>query len=145
MASAPASEMILFIGAALAAGVVAIALSGIAQQYATGLKDRSAGLSAQMESSVALVNDPSLVPNGPVVLYVLNTGSVPIHVTTLAVLVDGVQATNLTVTVGGVSAQEIAPQHVGAVTLTGLTLASGDHHAQVITATHAQARLEFTV
>src|SRR5207248_2210243 len=102
MASAGVGETILFIGAMVAAAAVAGALGVATTHFANGLQDRSRLLADQMASNIAVVNDPQHVPTSPLLLYVKNTGTRTLDAGHFAVLVDGVAAGGVTVTVGGV-------------------------------------------
>lgn len=144
MAAAPMSEMILFVGGTLAAMVVAGALGGIALQYESGLRTRSSQLAAELDSHIAVVNDPANVPNGPVHLYVKNTGGRGLDASQFVVLVDGVIQAHTT-TVGGVATDIIPPNALADLTLTGYTAGAGDHTAHVVAGTGVSADLRFTV
>lgn len=145
MAGSAMSEMILFVGATLAALVVAAALGGVATQYSAGLHSRSTSLAAELDSGIAVVNDPAAVPNGPLVLYVKNTGARELDPALFTILVDGQARTPFTVTVAGAPATVVRPAELATVTITGLTVAAGDHTVHIVAGSGARADFLFTV
>jgi len=145
MAGEAAGESILFIAAVLAAGLVSGALLGVTGHYVNNLRDRSNSLEAEFTGRIAIINDPGHMPNGPLVLYVKNTGGHAQDLTRFAVLLDGTALTAWTATVNGSAAQQLDIGQVATLSLTGVTASAGDHVASVVSDTNFVARLSFTV
>ena len=145
MAGAAASESILFIGAMIAAAVVAGTLSAVAADYAQNLDQRSDTVRTEMTGRIAIVNDPANVPDNPVILYVKNIGLEEQDLAGFNILIDGSLHGAWTATVGGVAADVLKPGDLAEITLTGSNLANGDHTATVISDTNYVARLEFSI
>lgn len=145
MAGEAAGESILFIAAITAAAIVAGTLGGVTAKYVGDLRERADLLDDELSGRIAIVNDPSRVPNNPVILYVKNTGSIEQDLTDFALFVDGVARTTWTVTVDGAAATFLPPGEMAAFTITGLNLASGSHSASVISDTNYADLMQFTV
>lgn len=145
MAGEAAGESILFIAAITAAAVVAGTLGAVTAKYVGDLRDRSDQLQEEFAGRIAIVNDPSRVPNNPVILYVKNTGTIQQDLPDFALFIDGVQRTTWTVTVDGAAATVLDPGEMAAFSITGLNLASGTHYASAISDSNYVARMQFTV
>lgn len=144
MASAAAGETILFIGAILAATIVAASLGGIASEYATGTQARSRGMAQELRSGIQIVNDAGAVPTAPLKLYIKNTGTEALDPGRFVVLVDGVASASTTVTVGGVAATAMPPGALATLTVLDIAPGAGDHRVVVVADHGAQDDLEFT-
>lgn len=144
MTSAATGELVMFIGSLVAAAAVVGALGVATAHFASGLQDRSRMLAEQMASDIAIVNDPGSVPTSPLRLYVKNTGARTLDAGSFAVLVDGAAASSVTVTVGGIATGTLPPGGLATLTVTGITLAVGDHRVHVVAGGGVDADLAFT-
>ncbi|MFO1536178.1 MAG: CARDB domain-containing protein [Thermoplasmatota archaeon] len=145
MAGAAASEAILFIGAVLASAALAGALVGVTSHYTSGLRERTNALDLELTGRLAIVNDPANVPTSPLVLYVKNTGSCTLTLTSFAILVDGQASEDWDATVGGAPATALRPGQLAALTVNDIAPAAGDHTATVVPDRGTSAILEFQV
>jgi len=87
--SSGTTELLFFIGAVVVATTIVGVLAGGIQSISTGVKERSNSISDKMKSDLAIVNDPSEVPNNPVKIYVKNTGVSKMDQEYLSVVLDG--------------------------------------------------------
>lgn len=125
------THMIFFIAAViLAAGVVGVLTTSV-NTFAGELDTRGQSLAAEMATDIRIINDPADVPNNPLVLYVLNTGSRPIAPQSAIVFVDGQAYTTLGLDVLGTNDEVHRQGQVLEITVTGLNVASGDHRVKV--------------
>lgn len=144
MAGSSISEIIVFIGAIVAAAGVAAGLGALAANYNASIKDRSVSLEREYTTRVAIVNDPADVDVNPLLLYVKNTGSQDINFQSFVILVDGVPRT-FAMTIGGVADTVLKPGELATFTSSGLTIpGSSDHRVVVIAGATAMDQLEFT-
>ena len=143
MASEAVSSMILFIGAVAAAGVVAVALGATTNHYTTGLRERTADIETELSTRIVIVNDPTRIPNNPVILYVKNTGSTDLTIDQFAILYDGTLRTGWTSTVDGVADTTLEPGQTVVITVVGLNAANGNHAIRVVTGPGYSDDLEF--
>lgn len=145
MAGEAAGESILFIAAITAAAIVAGALGGISVKYVNDMRDRADVLEKEFEGRIAVVNDPSRVPNNPVIIYVKNTGTLTQTLADFAIFIDGVYRPTWTVTVNGAAGTQLPPGDLAAFTITGLNLATGSHSVNVVSDTNYSDLLLFTI
>src|ERR1041385_3646599 len=145
MAGAAASETILFVGALVAGAVVAAGFGAVTIKYVESLRARTNVLDDELQGRIAIVNDPALVPNSPLTLYVKNTGTRDQTISSFVVLTDGTLRSTWTATVNGASTTTLGVRQVATITLTGVTLAAGDHVATVVSDSGYAASLDFTV
>ncbi len=133
----------------IAAVVVAAGVVGIFNQSIGGftgqLKDRSNHLSDELATDIRIVNDPANMPNSPLTFYVLNTGSAPILLVDVIVLVNGIAYTTLALDVLATTEEVLRTGQVLQIQVTGLNLSSGDHQARVIVAHGVADNLRFTI
>jgi archaellum component FlaG (FlaF/FlaG flagellin family) len=133
----------MFVGAVVAAALVAAALGSVAGDYASSVRSRSSGLALDLQSGLQVVNDPAAVANAPFVLYVKNTGTVALDATHLTILLDGVASAAHTTEVGGIAATVIPPGALATVTILDLAPGAGDHHVIVLADHGAQDAFDF--
>ena len=145
MAGAAAAESILFIGATLAATVVAVALGGIAVDFTDSVESRAEALQDEMTGRIRVVNDPVNVDITPLTLYVKNTGGRELRLADFAVLVDGTASDDFDVTVDGGAAELLAPGELAVFEVNDATLLAGDHKVVVIADSGFSDDLAFTV
>ncbi|MEA3190954.1 MAG: hypothetical protein QOD77_1536 [Thermoplasmata archaeon] len=144
MAASSAAEIIIFIGAIVAAAGVATALGAVAAGYTSSLRDRTTSLERDYTTRVAIVNDPGDVDVNPLLLYLKNTGSQDVNRESFVILVDGVPRT-FTMTVGGVADTVVKPGELATFTSSGLTIpGSSDHRVVVLAGASTMDELEFS-
>lgn len=88
-----ASHTIFFIGALIVSSVLSAVFIGASLQFKDGIEARSDALNKQLRTSIDIINDPRQVPydanNSTIVLYIKNTGSTTISVSTLTIEING--------------------------------------------------------
>ena len=137
MPATSASQLIFFI----AAMVVATAVAGIFITASINLaKDMRSAAQQQddeFNTQFTVINDPSSMPYNAtcstLVLYIMNTGSTVIDEKSTLVLINGTAYTrdNMTFTLLN-GAAEWKNEVVLQITITNVTLASGDYNLKVI-------------
>ncbi|MBW3582530.1 MAG: PKD domain-containing protein [Euryarchaeota archaeon] len=129
--SLPAAEVMLFIGALMITAAFVQANTGTVEHLAGGVLDEGAAEAAKLRTGLRIINDPGSVPNDPLVLYVLNTGSEVLRPALLTVVVDGNVITDRSVVELGAADQAWRTGEVVRVTLNEVNLGAGTHHLQV--------------
>ncbi len=95
--STSATHIIFFIASViLAASFVGVATSAIIS-LSNGIEDRGDMLANQLSSDFKIINDPERMSNNPLILYLKNTGKVPLSTQHITVLIDGIDVDNCTV------------------------------------------------
>lgn len=141
-----ATHTVFFIAAIiLAAGTIGVFNQSV-QKFTGDVASKSDGLSRELTAEVRVVNDPARVPNNPVILYVLNTGTSTLAPTETIVVVDGQVHTALSFDVLGTSEDIIWRNgQVLMITLDGANLANGDHRVKVIGQFGAADTIRFSI
>jgi flagellar protein FlaG len=124
--STSATHIIFFIASViLAASFVGVAASAILS-LSNGIEDRGDMLANQLSADFKIINDPERMSNNPLVLYLKNTGKVPLSTQHITVLIDGIDVDNCTV-----NKDTWLPGET--ITLTvNINLSSGDHVVKVV-------------
>ncbi len=95
--STSATHIIFFIASViLAASFVGVATSAIIG-LSNGIEDRGDMLANQLSADFKIINDPERMSNNPLILYLKNTGKVPLSTQHITVLIDGIDVDNCTV------------------------------------------------
>lgn len=88
-----ASHTIFFIGALIVSSILSAVFIGVSLQFKDGIEARSDALNKQLRTSIDIINDPRQVPydgnNSTLILYIKNTGSTTISITTLTIEING--------------------------------------------------------
>ncbi len=124
--STSATHIIFFIASVvIAASFVGVAATAILD-ISDGIEDRGDMISQQLSADFQVINDPQRVSNNPVVLYLKNTGKVPLSTSHITVLIDGIDVDNVTV-----SSDRWMPGDTITLTI-NVDLSSGEHVAKII-------------
>ncbi|MCD6276300.1 MAG: flagellar protein G [Thermoplasmata archaeon] len=124
--STSATHIIFFIASVvIAASFVGVAATAILD-ISDGIEDRGDMISKQLSADFEVINDPELVSNNPVVLYLKNTGKVPLSTQHITVLIDGSSVDDFTV-----SSETWMPGETITLTI-NINLATGEHVAKII-------------
>lgn len=127
-----ASHTIFFIAAiVISVGVVGAFQTNVSK-FSGDINSRSETVSNELTTDIRIINDAGDMPNNPLVLYVMNSGTRSLDPNQTVVLVNGQAHTNLAFDVLETSEDVVRSGYVLQVTVTGLNLASGDHRAKVI-------------
>lgn len=140
-----ATQMVFFIAAIVVAAGVVGAFSTSVSKLNGGIHDRSDALNNELTTDIRIVNDPGTMPNDPLVLYVLNTGSRSLESGATVLLINGAAHTNLTYEVLDGDADVWRSGEVLKVQANGAALASGDHRVKVIVSHGIADTLRFSI
>ncbi|MHB8586657.1 MAG: hypothetical protein ACYDDF_12590 [Thermoplasmatota archaeon] len=140
MAAEASSQIIFFIAATILAAAISTVLTGVVGETTSKLQQKSAAMGDVLVTSISIVNDPSDVPNNPVLIYVQNDGQNTLSQTNVALIIDGVAQTYTATLLGG--ATEWGPTTVAQFSV-ATTLAAGDHQVHAATANGVGADLRF--
>ena len=136
--------MIFFISAVVVAtAVVAVAANGI-YDLTNGIEDRGEQVKDEMSTRIVIVNDPSAVPNDPVLIYVKNIGTTTLNHNYISVFLDGVVVTDTTLTLSGNRTSFWDPSSLLTISI-DQDLSSGDHTVQVTTENGVSDTLSFRI
>ena len=136
--------MIFFISAVIVAtAVVAVAANGI-YDLTHGIEDRGEQVKDEMSTRIVIVNDPSAVPNDPVLIYVKNIGTTTLNHNYISVFLDGVVVTDTTLTLSGNRTSFWDPSSLLTISI-DQDLSSGDHTVQVTTENGVSDTLSFRI
>ncbi|AGB05135.1 putative archaeal flagellar protein G [Aciduliprofundum sp. MAR08-339] len=95
--STSATHIIFFIASVvIAASFVGIAASAVLN-ISNGIENRGDMIANQLSGEFKIINDPTRMSNNPLVLYLKNTGKVPLSTSHITVLIDGTAQDNYTV------------------------------------------------
>ncbi len=137
--STSATHIIFFIASVvLAASFVSVAALTIIN-ISNGIEDRGDMIAKQLSEDFEIINDPTRMTNNPVILYLKNTGKVPLSTEHITVLIDGLYVNNT-----NVSSALWLPGDTITVTLY-VNLTAGEHVAKVILEDGLSKTFYFTV
>ncbi|MCU0859955.1 MAG: flagellar protein G, partial [Thermoplasmata archaeon] len=98
----------------------------------------------QLATDIQIINDPSVVPNDPVLIYIKNVGKVTLNQELVSVMLDGTAVANATVTVTGGTSAYWEPTSVLTVSI-DQSLAAGDHTVTVTTENGVSDKMDFRI
>lgn len=146
-ATAP-TQLIFFIASILISGLLAGTFMSVAFNYIDTMEKRSTAQKKEMETEIEIINDPANMPYNAsaqtLILYVKNTGSREIALSSIVVICNGTYQTDLTITLllgytrwlkGGVAQIQI----------NNIVLQPGDYKAKVIVEQGVYASIEFRI
>jgi archaellum component FlaG (FlaF/FlaG flagellin family) len=144
MASGPAAETILFIGAIVTATAVVGVLGLVVQDLSGGMRVRGGSLAKEYGTDIAVINDPMEVTVAPLTLFVKNVGGSTLASSLTNVFLDGAMSGSPTYDVLGAADDSVwRPGDVLKITAPDLAVASGDHRVRVVAETGISADLQF--
>jgi len=142
--SASSTQVVFFIAAmVVASAVVAVAMRTV-YDLSAGINNQSDMMKDQMSTDIEIINDPMMVPNNPILIYVKNVGKTTLNQELLTVSVDGVPAANVTLTLSGNRTSFWDPSSVLTISIPQ-NLASGDHTVTVTTENGVSDQFSFRV
>lgn len=128
-----ATQMVFFIAAIVIAVGVIGSFNTSVSKLSGNVQARSEALSNELTTDIRIVNDAGDMPNTPLVIYILNTGTRTLDPTGTVILLDGQAHTDLAFDVLENAEDTTWRQgEVLQITLTGSALASGDHRVKAI-------------
>ena len=138
------TQLIFFISAIIVStAVVAVAANSV-YDLANGIDNRSDGIVDEMSTDIAIINDPSCVPNDPLRIYVKNLGDTVLNQNYITVILDGLAVTDLALSLSGNTTSHWDPSSVLTITI-DQELSSGDHTVQVTTENGISDKLSFRI
>jgi flagellar protein FlaG len=136
MAEISVPTLILFIASIVVAAGVAGVLIDTVGGISSAVDNRGGDVSKSIETDVEIISDPEAgvynATNDTVTLYVKNTGirTLPSDASAVDLFIDGQYRTNTTMTV--VDDAEWTPDAVVELTVSGVSLAAGDHRVKLV-------------
>lgn len=135
MASVSSSHLILFIASLIIAASVAGTFTQGVQRLSSALGERSIDVSSDIRSDISIISDPgsgAIANDDVITVLVKNTGSRSLDAESdqIEVLVDGKYQTGVSVTVVDGAAWDAG--NVAKLTISPLSLSSGDHRVKII-------------
>ena len=88
--STSATHLIYFIASVVVAGSFIGIAASVVVNISNGMQNRGDMIAKQLSEDFAIINDPERVSNNPLLLYLKNTGRIPLSVSHITVLVDGI-------------------------------------------------------
>lgn len=138
MASASVSHLVIFIASMLIAGSVAGVLTEEVSQLSESIEDQGFNLSNEIRTDIEIISDTGSddccfdAGANEVTVLVKNTGTrtLPAEADTVDVLLNGSYRVDVTLTI--VDGSDWDPGNVAEVTVSNVSLSSGDHRVKVI-------------
>ncbi len=143
-ASTASTQLIFFISALVVSSIVVAVATRSVFDIASGIDDRSGIVEDQLATDIQIINDPSVVPNDPVLIYVKNVGKVTLSQDLVSVMLDGETVANATVTVTGSVSSYWEPTSVLTISI-DQSLAAGDHTVSVTTENGVSDKMDFRI
>lgn len=143
-ASTASTQLIFFISALVVASIVVAVASRSVFDIAGGIDDRSGIVEDQLATDIQIINDPSVVPNDPVLIYVKNVGKVILNQELASIMLDGTAVLNATLTVAGSSTTYWEPASTLIISI-DQSLAAGDHTVTVTTENGVSDNMDFRI
>ena len=143
-ASGASTQLIFFISAIIVSSVVVATASRSVFDLSSGIDDRSEIVKDQLSTEIEIINDPTAVPNDPVLIYVKNVGRSSLNQNLTTVMLDGVAVSGATMTLTGSQTSYWEPTSVLTVSI-NQDLASGDHTVTVTTENGASDQFDFRI
>jgi len=131
-ASTASTQLIFFISAIVVASVVVAVASRSVFNLTNGIDDRSKIVKDQLTTDIEIINDPTEVPNNPVLIYVKNVGRTTLNQNLISVVLDGLTRDDFTLTLTGSMNSYWTPSSVLTISI-GQNLATGSHTVTVST------------
>jgi flagellar protein FlaG len=141
--STSGTHMIFFIASMLVAVSLVTVFVSTIYSLSGSMKESGDLLSSRMTTKIEIINDPSDVPNNPLVIYVKNTGSSVIDANSVTLLVDGeaVSPSSLVILGGGTHWNSTETLAITVNT----TLSSGEHTVKVVTGNGVSDSMKFVI
>lgn len=141
-ADTTSTQLIFFIAATVVATATAGILAGIVVDISGKATIRGKALGDELQSEVQIINDPSAIPNNPVLVYVKNTGSTTLDYLNMTVMIDGAVVTTTNSLLGSAT---VFDHGSVAQASYATTLASGDHTVSVVMENGVNDLLKFRI
>jgi flagellar protein FlaG len=137
MPGTSASQMIFFIAAMIVATAVAGVFVTTVISLAKDIRGAADDTDTQFNTQITVINDPSAMPYNDtastLIVYIKNIGSTVINPMSVVILVNGTYFTkdNMTFALKD-GASEWNKEVVLEITMTNITLSSGDHTIKIV-------------
>ena len=143
-ASGGTTQLIFFVSAIIVAtAVVAVAANSV-YELTKGIDDRSEQIGDEMSTHIEIINDPSTVPNDPVLIYVQNQGTMVLNHNYIIVMLDGIAVTDPDLSLTGNTTTHWDPSSILTISI-DQNLSSGDHVVQVTTENGVTDSMSFRI
>ena len=143
---ASVTHMIFFIAAVVVAASMAGVFISVGYEMAQKIDVESEAMTEAMQSEIAIINDPAMVPYSgtSLTIYVENTGSSTLDTQGLFVMMDGGYSNDTALQILGSEGAQWVPSAVLQITI-NISLAPGDHVVKVITGDGEADSLKFRI
>ena len=143
-ASGGTTQLVFFVSAIIVAtAVVAVAANSV-YELTNGINDRSEQVSDEMSTHIEIINDPSHVPNDPVLIYVQNQGSTVLNHNYIIVMLDGIAVADPDLNLTGNTTTHWDPSSILTISI-DQNLGSEDHIVQVTTENGVTDTMSFRI
>jgi archaellum component FlaG (FlaF/FlaG flagellin family) len=143
-ASGASTQLIFFVTALIVAtAVVAVAANGV-HKITNGIDEKSDSVEKELLTEISIINDPSVMPNDPVKIFVKNVGKTVLNQNYITVMLDGDVVADYTLTLSGNTSTHWDPASVLTITI-DQALGSGDHTVMVTTENGVSDKLSFRI
>ncbi len=136
--------MIFFVSAIIVSAIVVAVASQSVFELTNGIEDRSDAINDQMSTDIQIINDPTNVPNDPVLIYVKNIGKTTLNQNYISVVLDGVVVSGPTLNLSGNRTAYWDPLSTLTISI-DQDLASGDHTITVVTENGIKDQMDFRI
>jgi flagellar protein FlaG len=143
-ASAGSTQLIFFVSAIIVSAIVVAVASQSVYKLTSGIDERSDAINEQMSTDIQIINDPTNVPNDPVLIYVKNIGGTTLNQNYISVVLDGVVVTGHTLSLSGNRTAFWDPLSILTISI-DQDLASGDHTVTVVTENGIKDQMNFRI
>lgn len=132
-ADTTSTHLIFFIAGTVIAVTAAVALSGIVVTLSGKMEVKGRSMGDQLVTDIQIANDPSNVPDNPVVIWVKNTGTTTLNGTYVTLIFDGQVRTTTKLVEGQSPAADLTWRQGDVLKLTySANVANSDHTVRVI-------------
>lgn len=145
MSDSSTSQMIFFIAAVLVAASISSVFIGIGYDMSQRIDERGEIVKDQIETRIAVINDPAMVPydDGVLTIYVKNLSPDQIE-KRMDIFIDGLLIENYTLSIGLDDSRRWGPGVVQTAYLQ-VTMVPGDHSLKVVLVNGVSATLDFRI
>lgn len=143
-ASGASTQLIFFISAIVVASAVVGVASKSVYDLVNGIDNRSDIVDDQMSTDIEIINDPTVVPNDPLLIYVKNVGRTTLNQNLITVMLDGEWVADFTLSLTGNTSSYWTPSSVLTISI-DQELAAGDHTVTVTTENGIKDQFDFRI
>ncbi len=142
--SISSSHLVFFLASMIVAATLAGVFITTTDSISSGIREKEESLTERLRGEMTVINDPNNVPNDPLILYIKNTGSTRMNITSIDVLINGeLQVLETVELVEGDNAYW-SPTEVIKVEI-DINLPEGDHWLKIVGPNQLEDTMEFNI